>query len=216
MVLSFPGKNSPLAGAGQILRVGRDTGKWLHNRDNVLRAGLFIAASAAAALLTRRPLKSRRHHGFYRFFAFESVLALVLLNAPDWFRDIFSIRQAVSSILLTASLGLVLEALRLLRKIGKPLSEAPSGSNLRFENTTALVQVGLYRFIRHPMYASVLALAWGTFLRRPGAIGFGLAVGTSGFMIAASIVEERENLARFGAKYAAYMKSTRRFVPFLI
>jgi len=37
-----------------------------------------------------------------------------------------------------------------------------------------------------------------------------------GFLVATSTAEERENLARFGAAYAAYMKATRRFVPFLI
>ena len=104
----------------------------MHNRDQVLRAGIFVAASAAIALLTQRSLRSWRHHGFYRFFAFESVLALILLNAPDWFRDMLSLRQAVSSLLLTGALLLVLEALRLLRKIGKPAGDARSGPDLRF------------------------------------------------------------------------------------
>ena len=216
----FPGKcdlKEQLAhlAAKAKTRFARYTANWMHNRDNVLRAGIFIAASAAIALLTQRSLKSWRYHGFYRFFAFESVLALILLNAPDWFSDMLSLRQAVSSLLLTASLLLAIEALRLLLKIGKPVGDALSGSNLRFENTTALVQVGLYRFVRHPMYASVLALAWGTFLKRPGALGLGLAIVASGFLAATSVVEERENLAKFGPSYAAYMKSTRRFVPFL-
>jgi protein-S-isoprenylcysteine O-methyltransferase Ste14 len=42
-----------------------------------------------------------------------------------------------------------------------------------------------------------------------------LALGASGFLIATSIAEERENLMRFGAAYASYLKRTRRFVPFL-
>jgi protein-S-isoprenylcysteine O-methyltransferase Ste14 len=42
-----------------------------------------------------------------------------------------------------------------------------------------------------------------------------LAPITSGFLIATAVAEERENLASFGAPYAAYMKRTRRFVPFL-
>lgn len=188
----------------------------MHNKDTVLRVGIFVAASATIALLTRRSLRSPRSHGFYRFFAFEFVLTLVLLNALGWFREMLSIRQVVSSFLLTASLGLAIEGFRVLRKIGGPVSNAPRGANLWFENTTTLVRVGVYRFIRHPMYASVLALGWGTFLKRPSAIGLGLALGASGFLVATSFVEERENLARFGAAYAAYMKTTRRFVPFLI
>ena len=42
-----------------------------------------------------------------------------------------------------------------------------------------------------------------------------LAVTATGFLIATSVVEERENLVRFGAAYVAYMKRTRRFVPFV-
>ena len=185
-------------------------------KDTVLRVGIFVAASTAFAMLTRRSLRSPRSHGFYRFFAFELVLALVLLDAPGWFRQMLSIRQGVSSFLLTASLGLAIEGFRVIRKNGRPVSNAPPGSNLWFENTTTLVRVGVYRFIRHPMYSSVLALGWGTFLKRPSAICLGLALGASGFLVATSVVEERENLAKFGAAYAAYMKTTRRFVPFLI
>jgi protein-S-isoprenylcysteine O-methyltransferase Ste14 len=183
----------------------------------VLRAGIFVAASAAIALLTHKSLRSVRcRHGLYRFFAFELVLAIILLNAPLWFRDMLSIRQLISSFLLTVSLGLVIVALRLVLRIGRPMSHAPSGTNLRFENTTVLVDVGVYRFIRHPMYTSVLALGWGAFLKHPTVVSLSLALGASGFLVATVMVEERENLERFGESYAAYMKSTRRFIPFLI
>ena len=144
------------------------------------------------------------------------MLALILLNAPSWFDDPLSLLQVASWLLLFASLGLVAGALRLLRQIGRPASDAPAGTNFLFENTTVLVESGLYRFIRHPMYASLLALGWGAFLKRPSVIGLGLALGASGFLAATAAVEERENLARFGVTYAAYMKRTRRFVPFVI
>jgi protein-S-isoprenylcysteine O-methyltransferase Ste14 len=42
-----------------------------------------------------------------------------------------------------------------------------------------------------------------------------LALSASGFLVATAAAEERENLASFGASYAAYMKRTRRFVPFV-
>ena len=100
-------------------------------------------------------------------------------------------------------------------KVGRPAGKSAASTNLWFENTTTLVTVGVYRFIRHPMYASLMALGWGTFLKDPSGIGLGLALGASGFLVAAAIAEERENLARFGVAYAAYMKSTKRFIPFL-
>ena len=163
-----------------------------------------------------RSLRDLRAHGFYRFFAFELLWALILLNVPVWFRDPLSARQLVSWFLGAASIGLAIEGFRLLRMIGRPAPTAALSTNLPFENTTTLVTVGAYRFIRHPLYASLLALVWCAYLKNPFAIvGIVLALSASGFLIATSVAEERENLASFGAAYAAYMKRTRRFVPFL-
>src|SRR3989337_275306 len=43
----------------------------------------------------------------------------------------------------------------LLMVIGKPEGH--------FENTTAIVMLGAYKYIRHPLYASLILFAWGTF-----------------------------------------------------
>ena len=181
-----------------------------------MRAALFLAASAAIVRLSWRTLRDVRSHGFYRFFAFELLSALILLNVSVWFHDPLSARQLVSYFLGTASIGLAIEGFRLLRLIGRPAPAAAPSANLPFENTTTLVTVGAYRLIRHPLYASLLALVWCAYLKNPLAIGsIALALGATGFLIATAIAEERENVARFGAAYAAYMKRTRRFAPFL-
>lgn len=182
----------------------------------MMRVAIFFAASAAITQLSWRSLRDPRSHGFYRFFALELLSALILLNVPMWFRDPFSARQLVSWFLGAASIGLAIEGFRLLRLIGRPSPTAARSTNLPFENTTTLVAVGAYRFIRHPMYASLLALVWAVYLKNPLAIGgIVLALGASGFLTATSMAEERENLMSFGAAYAVYMKRTRRFVPFL-
>jgi len=182
----------------------------------LVRIAIFVAASAAIIRLSWRPLRDLRSHGFYRFFAFELLSALILLNVPVWFRDPLSARQLVSWFLGAVSIGLAIEGFRLLRAIGRPAPTAARSTNLAFENTTTLVTVGAYRWIRHPLYASLLALVWCAYLKDPLAIGgIVLAVGASGFLTATAVAEERENLASFGAPYAAYMKRTRRFVPFV-
>ena len=177
----------------------------------LVRVAIFFAASAAIIQLSWRSLRDLRSHGFYRFFAFELLSALILLNIPMWFRDPLSARQLVSWFLGAASIGLAIEGFRLLRLIGRPTPTAARSTNLPFENTTTLVTVGAYRFIRHPLYASLLALVWCAYLKNPFAItGIVLALSASGFLIATSVAEERENLVSFGAAYAAYMKHTRR------
>ena len=172
----------------------------------LLRLAIFFAASAAIIQLSWRSLRDSRSHGFYRFFAFELLSALILLNVPVWFRDPLSARQLVSWFLGAASIGTAIEGFRLLRVIGRPARTAARSTNLPFENTTTLVTVGAYRFIRHPMYASLLALVWCAYLKNPFAIsGIVLALSASGFLIATSVAEEKENLVSFGEVYAAYI-----------
>ena len=182
----------------------------------MLRVLLFIAASVAILPLSWRPLKDVRTHGFYRFFAFELLLGLILWNAPLWWRDPFSWRQLASYLLGVVSIGLAIEGFRLLRVIGRPGPSNIESANLAIENTSTLVTVGVYRWIRHPLYASLLALAWCAWLKdplRPGSAA--LMMGASGFLLATAVAEERENLRRFGAAYADYKKRTRLFIPFV-
>ena len=181
-----------------------------------MRLALFLAGSAAITWLSWRSLRHVRAHGFYRFFAFELLWGLILLNIPVWFHDPLSPRQFASYLFGAASIALAIEGFRLLRLVGKPSGAAPAQTNLGFENTTRLVTVGAYRFIRHPLYASLLALVCAVYLKNPpGIASIVLALAAAGFFLATSIAEERENLARFGADYAAYIKHTRRFVPLL-
>ena len=157
-----------------------------------------------------------RSHGFYRFFSFEFLIALILLNLPVWFHDPFSLRQVAAWLLAAVSIGLAIEGLRLLKVIGRPAPTRVESTNLDFENTTTLVTVGAYRWIRHPLYASLLALAWCACLKNPLRTRLRSAnLGTSGFLLATAMAEERENLRRFGAAYAEYKRQTRRFIPFV-
>jgi protein-S-isoprenylcysteine O-methyltransferase Ste14 len=75
---------------------------------------------------------------------------------------------------------------------------------------------GAYRFIRHPMYASLLLLAWGIFFKDPASLaGLALAGLASLCLYLTARVEESENLRRFGEEYRVYMRGTKRFIPFL-
>jgi protein-S-isoprenylcysteine O-methyltransferase Ste14 len=182
----------------------------------MLRAILFFAGSAVILPLSWRSLKDVRTHGFYRFFAFELMLGLILWNAPLWWRDPFSWRQLASYLFGAISIGLAIEGFRLLKIIGRPETSRDESANLAFENTTRLVTVGAYRWIRHPLYASLLALAWCAYFKNPsGPASIVLTLGVSGFLLATALAEEGENLKRFGAAYTDYKKHTWRFIPFV-
>ena len=174
---------------------------------------VFAAGSTPIIWVSRGSLRSREAHGFYRFFAFESILGLVVLNAPAWFRDRFSPRQLGSWALLLTSLLLAAHGFHLLREVGKPDYSIPDPHRLRVEKTTRLVRTGAYRYVRHPLYASLLALAWGAFLKAPSWMAAGLAAVATGVVYRTARVEEMENIRGFGAEYAEYMRETRMFIP---
>jgi protein-S-isoprenylcysteine O-methyltransferase Ste14 len=173
----------------------------------LIKLAVFILASAGIVWYSIPSLRSPRSHGFWRFFVFEAVLALFLLNVDCWFCSPFAWHQIVSWTLLVISAYLVIDGVRLLKTIGKP-----EGS---FEETTTLVKRGIYKYIRHPLYSSLLFLAWGIFFKAPSWMGGALALVASGALIATARADEAECLEKFGGEYADYIKEAKMFIPFL-
>jgi protein-S-isoprenylcysteine O-methyltransferase Ste14 len=181
----------------------------------VLKLLVFIVASAIFVYVSRASLRTPRSHGFYRFFAWETILALILLNVDGWFREPFSWHQLISWPLLIISLYLVIHGVRLLKHRGQQDSGRDDAPMLDFEKTTSLVAVGAYRYIRHPLYSSLLFLAWGVFFKNPSWSGGILAAMATLFLGVTARIEEAEDIRFFGPAYQAYMKKTKMFIPFL-
>ncbi len=174
----------------------------------MLKLTIFVIVSAGIVFLSRKSLSKPRSHGFFRFFAFESILVLILLNTGHWFREPFSAPQLISWLLLLSSLVIAVHGFYLLRVVGKPKSG--------IESTSVLVRRGAYKYIRHPLYASLLLFVWGVFCKDLSLVSAVLAVAASAFLVATARIEETENLQKFGEEYAVYVKTTKMFIPFLI
>jgi protein-S-isoprenylcysteine O-methyltransferase Ste14 len=182
----------------------------------MLKIIVFVVASVGIVFISRASLRSPRSHGFYRFFAWEAILALIVLNVEYWFRDPFSLHQVISWIFLIASAFLVLHAVHLLRLIGKPTQQRrDSEATIGFEKTTELVSVGAYKYIRHPMYSSLLFLAWGVLFKDLSWLSGIFALAATVFLVATAKAEEAEDIRFFGAAYQTYIKQTKMFVPYL-
>lgn len=177
----------------------------------------FLLGTGFFAWVSRHALRRPRSHGFYRFFAWEAILALVLLNLPVWEREPFSPPQLASWGLLAASLALAIHAVQRLRRQGRPSAARGDAELYAFEKTSALVTSGIYRYIRHPMYAALGLLAWGAYLKDPGsAAGIALVGLASLALWLTALRDEAECLAHFGADYRAYMRTSKRFIPFVL
>lgn len=153
-------------------------------------------------------IKHKRYHGIPRFFAFESIFIMILLNYKVWFIDPFSIHQVISWMLLILSLYPVSVGFYLLKREGNPDSN--------FENTSKLVKSGIYGYIRHPLYLSVFIFGMGVLFKDPESIQIMLGIVIFISIIITSGVEEKEMIAKFGDEYKDYMKETKMFIPFIV
>jgi len=176
---------------------------------------LFVAISGLLLYISWKSLRVFRSHGFYRFFAWEAILALILINGGAWFSDPLSVQQIVSWICLVLSLILLGYGVYQLKQMGKPSSQRQDGTLLDFEKTSALVTSGIYHYIRHPLYGSLLFLAWGAFLKEVTLQSALLVVAATVFLVATAKADEAECIRYFGPSYEDYMTRTKMFVPFL-
>lgn len=181
----------------------------------VIRTIMFFILSLFFIIVSRRALVNPRSHGFYRFFAFEGIAFLVLYNHPVWFDDPFSLPQLFSWLCLILSILLVLRGLKMLRTLGGNRVRHAMPENLTFENTQNLVQDGLYRYIRHPMYTSLLLLAWGAFLKQISLETIAGVIFVTLSLFLTAKVEEVENIKFFGPQYLEYKRCSKMFLPFI-
>jgi protein-S-isoprenylcysteine O-methyltransferase Ste14 len=177
---------------------------------------VVVLLSVPIVLVSWRSLVHPRSHGFARFFAFEAILALLVLNAPAWFVRPLGPRQAAAWVLLAVSLVCLIWGLVLLRRVGGFDPKAELEASFEWERTGTVVDRGIFRFIRHPMYASLLYLAWGAYLKDPTAGALALVAAATVALFFTARAEEAENLTRFGDAYGAYMAGTKRFIPFVL
>ncbi len=173
----------------------------------MVRAVILIAATIFLLAVTLFAHKARRQWAWARFFAFELCFILILLNAPEWFNDPFSPLQIVSWALLLVSIFLALEGVFLLQFKGDP--------DGHFERTTVLVTARTYKYLRHPMYASLFFFSWGAVLKNIGLLPVVIGIASTGAALITARIEEKDCIEKFGEEYRAYMERTKRFIPFI-
>ena len=176
----------------------------------------FCILSIPLVLISWRTLFSPKSHGFYRFFSWESILWLGLSNIPYWFDDPFTVPHLFSWVLLFIALYLVIAGVILLKKKGTPIRDRDENGLYSFEKTSVLIDTGIYKYIRHPLYSSLIFLTWGIFLKQVTLSLFLISLISTLCLHQTAIFDEKECLEYFGDKYKRYMKQTRRFIPFVV
>jgi len=177
----------------------------------------FTVGSLVLIAISWRSLRNPRSHGFYRFFAWECILGLFLVNVKFWFYEPFAWNQIIAWFLLIICLVPLAFGVHSLRTRGKPAQKREGDTSLlAFEKTTELVTSGIYHFIRHPLYSSLFLLTWGIFFKSPSLLGFALTSASTLFLVFTAKADEAECTQFFGTQYTQYMKNTKMFFPYIL
>jgi protein-S-isoprenylcysteine O-methyltransferase Ste14 len=177
---------------------------------------LFAAGSLVLIAISWKSLQHPRSHGFYRFFAWECMLGLFLVNVKFWFYEPWAWNQIIAWLLLFVCLIPLGFGIHSLRTRGKPTQQrAGDASLLAFEKTSALVTGGIYHYIRHPLYSSLFLLTWGIFFKSPALTRLTLAMLSTLFLVLTAQADETECIHFFGTPYVEYMKHSKMFIPYV-
>jgi protein-S-isoprenylcysteine O-methyltransferase Ste14 len=185
----------------------------------MIRLALFALATVLLAWVSRRQLTRPDAHGFYRFGVWELMLVHWVLLKPYaiqwWWQLPLSGLEVCAWLLLTVALALVFWPAYLLLKQSRAHDGREDELLFPFEKTTELITDGLYRYVRHPMYASLLCATWGMLILKFSLPGLAVAAAATLGTVLASRAEEAENLRYFGEAYADYMSTSKRFIPWI-
>lgn len=182
----------------------------------MIELAVFIVLSIPLVIISYRSILIPGSHGFNRFFGWEGTLWLAISNIRYWFIDPTGIKQLISWVFLFYSLYLVIAGVILLKKKGKAQQSRSDTALFEFEKTTRLVETGLYRRIRHPLYGSLIFLSWGIFLKHPSYFLLVVSLFSTVMYYMTALKDEKECIVYFGDRYIDYMTRTKMFVPFLI
>jgi len=177
---------------------------------------IFGILSLPVIIISWRTLFNVKSHGFYRFVSWECIIWLFANNYKYWFDYPFIISQIFSWILLIISGYLVIAGVILMKSKGKAGKKRDEKNLYQFEKTTELIDTGIFKYIRHPLYSSLIFLTWGILLKNPTAILLSVALTSTIFLYFTAIFDEKECIQYFGEKYRSYMKRSKMFIPFLI
>jgi protein-S-isoprenylcysteine O-methyltransferase Ste14 len=181
----------------------------------VIQLAILIVGTIVIVWVSRSSLRDAQSHGYYRFFAWELILVLFVLNVKYWILDPLSLIQIIAWILLILSAVLIFLGVRAFQGKGQVDEKREDPTLVGIEKTTVLVTSGIYGTIRHPFYSSLLFLAWGIFFKNVSWVGVVLAIIITLLLILTAKREEIENMAYFGEQYREYMRKTKMFIPYI-
>ncbi|MCL5990880.1 MAG: DUF1295 domain-containing protein [Bacteroidetes bacterium] len=177
---------------------------------------VFGILTIPIVIISWRTLFNIKTHGFYRFFAWEGILWLAINNYKYWFDYPLSLLQIFSWILLSYSLLLLILGILQLIKFGKPHESRNEKALFNIEKTTILVDEGIFKYIRHPIYGSLIFLTWGIFFKSTNLELLLISIASTVLLYITAKFDEKECIVYFGESYRKYMTLNKMFIPYIM
>lgn len=136
---------------------------------------------------------------------FQTFVQLIPMEYPAWGQSLWL--KTIGWGLLLMGAVLALGSALTLRLKGKPSSG--------WEHTTQLIETGIYRWIRHPLYLAALLVVTGAALLRAALITLVLLFPSMACFFLAALYEDRFNADKFGEEYRQYQAKSKLVIPFL-
>ena len=76
-----------------------------------------------------------------------------------------------------------------------------------------LVETGLHKYVRHPLYTGTLLFMWAFFVYSPSLKNLAGCAVTTLYILIGILLEEKKLIAAFGNKYKNYAAKTPRLIP---
>ncbi len=131
------------------------------------------------------------------FLLFYFNYPFLIFELPNWIKTI-----ALSAIVI----GILIFALAMIQ-LNKSLSPFPTP-----KSGSRLIQTGLYKFVRHPIYTGILVAFIGFSVYTESAYRIFISIILYFLFIYKSTYEERQLIKKYEA-YEKYKRSTGRFFP---
>jgi len=170
---------------------------------------VYLARTNPAALQRRMrggPLaEGRAIQKVVIIFAFLDLFAMVVLSVIDHRMGWSSVPAwlcLVGDVLIAAGIGFAMLVI---------IQNNYAAATVRVETGQSVASTGVYKFVRHPIYLSFLLAFWSTPTMTAGHLLF--AVATTGYILIAIQLEERDLVDIFGDQYHSYRQQVAMLIP---
>ncbi len=170
----------------------------------------FLAANKVKAIIQNKiPAYFVYYRLIYNLIALAGLIPLLIQSiiSQDTFLFSPSHSQLSGMVLLTIGIVFLYLAFRTF--------DGAEFLGLKQETQSRLVQTGMYRYVRHPLYFATIILILGLFLLIPSQKMLLVLLIAYLYILVGSYLEEQKLILLFGKEYENYQKRVKALIPFL-